>query len=37
MQTVATRAYALDKGRVIAAVKHEELMDTKRVADFLAI
>ena len=37
MQTVATRAYALDKGRVIASVKQEELMDTKRVADFLAI
>ena len=37
MQKVATRAYALDKGRVVASVKHEELMDTERVATFLAI
>lgn len=37
MQTVATRAYALDKGRVVASVNHEELMDTQRVAAFLAI
>ncbi len=37
MQTVAKRAYALDKGRVIASVNHEELMDTQRVAAFLAI
>jgi branched-chain amino acid transport system ATP-binding protein len=37
MQTVAKRAYALDKGRVIASVNHEELMDTERVAAFLAI
>ena len=37
MQTVATRAYALDKGRVVASVNHEELMDTQRVATFLAI
>ncbi len=37
MQKVATRAYALDKGRVVASVKREELMDTERVAAFLAI
>ncbi len=37
MQTVATRAYALDKGRVVASVNHEDLMDTQRVASFLAI
>lgn len=37
MQTVATRAYALDKGRVIASVKREDLMNTERVAAFLAI
>jgi urea transport system ATP-binding protein len=37
MQTVAQRAYALDKGRVIAAVNREDLMDTARVAEFLAV
>ena len=37
MQTVAKRAYALDKGRVVASVNHEDLMDTERVAAFLAI
>jgi branched-chain amino acid transport system ATP-binding protein len=37
MQTVAKRAYALDKGRVIAEVEHQSLMDTDRVATFLAI
>jgi urea transport system ATP-binding protein len=37
MQTVAQRAYALDKGRVIAAVNRENLMDTTRVAEFLAV
>ena len=37
MQTVAQRAYALDKGRVIAAVNREDLMDTTRVAEFLAV
>ena len=37
MQTVATRAYALDKGRVVASVNREDLMDTERVAAFLAI
>ena len=37
MQTVAKRAYALDKGRVVASVNHEDLMDTQRVTEFLAI
>ena len=37
MQTVAQRAYALDKGRVVASVDHEDLMDTERVATFLAV
>ncbi len=37
MQTVAKRAYALDKGRVVASVNREDLMDTERVAAFLAI
>ncbi len=37
MQTVAKRAYALDKGRVVASVNHEDLMDTQKVAAFLAI
>ena len=37
MQTVAKRAYALDKGRVVAPVNHEDLMDTESVAAFLAI
>jgi branched-chain amino acid transport system ATP-binding protein len=37
MQTVAKRAYALDKGRVVASVDRENLMDTQRVAAFLAI
>jgi urea transport system ATP-binding protein len=37
MQTVSQRAYALDKGRVIAAVNRESLMDTTRVAEFLAV
>ncbi len=37
MQKVAQRAYALDKGRVVAAVKRDELQDTERVATFLAV
>ncbi len=37
MQTVAKRAYALDKGCVVASVNREDLMDTQRVAAFLAI
>ena len=37
MQTVANRAYALDKGRVVAAVDRKDLMDTERVTTFLAV
>jgi len=37
MQSLATRAYALDKGRVVAEVERESLMDTERVAKFLAV
>lgn len=37
MQTVATRAYALDKGRVVAEVERESLLDTEKVAEFLAV
>lgn len=37
MQTVAHRAYVMDKGRVVAAVGRDELMDTERVAEFLAV
>ena len=37
MQKVAARAYALDKGRVVTAVQREELLDTERVATFLAV
>lgn len=37
MQTVATRAYALDKGRVVAEVDRKSLLDTERVAEFLAV
>ena len=37
MQTVAARAYALDKGRVVAEVERDSLLDTERVAEFLAV
>ncbi len=37
MQNVAQRAYALDKGRVVAAVERDDLQDTERVATFLAV
>ena len=37
MQTVATRAYALDKGRVVAEIERGSLLDTERVAEFLAV
>lgn len=37
MQTVAQRAYVLDKGRVIASMNRKDLMDTTQVAEFLAI
>lgn len=37
MQTVAGRAYVLDKGRVVAAMDRETLQDTQQVASFLAV
>jgi branched-chain amino acid transport system ATP-binding protein len=37
MQTVAHRAYVMDKGRVVATLGHDELMDTERVAQMLAV
>lgn len=37
MQTVAHRAYVMDKGRVVAAISRDELLDTERVAEFLAV
>jgi branched-chain amino acid transport system ATP-binding protein len=37
MQTVAHRAYVMDKGRVVATLTREELRDTERVAAFLSV
>ncbi|MEK0085784.1 ABC transporter ATP-binding protein [Benzoatithermus flavus] len=37
MQTVAQRAYVMDKGRVVATVDRGTLLDTERVAGFLAV
>jgi branched-chain amino acid transport system ATP-binding protein len=37
MQTVAHRAYVMDKGRVVATVDRDTLLDTERVAGFLAV
>ena len=37
MQTTAHRAYVMDKGRVVAAMTRDELLDSERVAQFLAI
>ena len=37
MQTVAQRAYVMDKGRVVAVLDQKELANTERVASFLAI
>ena len=37
MQTVGKRAYALDKGRVVAEIPQDALLDTERVATFLAV
>ncbi len=37
MQTVAHRAYVMDKGRVVANLRREDLMDTERVARLLAV
>ncbi len=37
MQTVAQRAYVLDKGRVVAAIGKAELADTESMARYLAV
>ncbi len=37
MQTAASRAYVLDKGRVVAMIGKDELSDVDRMADFLAV
>ena len=37
MQTAAHRAYVMDKGRVVASITRDELLDTERVAEFLAV
>ena len=37
MQTAADRAYVMDKGRVVAAMNRDELRQTERVADYLAV
>ncbi len=37
VQTAAHRAYVMDKGRVVAAITGDELLDTERVAEFLAV
>ena len=37
MQTVAQRAYVMDKGRVVANIGQAELADTEKVAQLLAV
>ncbi|MFL5332601.1 MAG: ABC transporter ATP-binding protein [Geminicoccaceae bacterium] len=37
MQTVAHRAYVMDKGRIVAVITRDELLNTERVAEFLAV
>jgi branched-chain amino acid transport system ATP-binding protein len=37
LQTVAQRAYVMEKGSVVDTLNHEELRDTERVASFLAV
>ena len=37
MQTVANRAYVLDKGRVVASLEKSELKDTESIARYLAV
>jgi urea ABC transporter ATP-binding protein UrtE len=37
VQTAAHRAYVMDKGRVVASITRDELLDTERVAEFLAV
>jgi urea transport system ATP-binding protein len=37
MQTAADRAYVMDKGHVVASIARDELGDTERIAEFLAV
>jgi branched-chain amino acid transport system ATP-binding protein len=37
MQNAADRAYVMDKGRVVASISRDELGDTGRIAEFLAV
>jgi urea ABC transporter ATP-binding protein UrtE len=37
IQKVASRAYVLDKGRVVRTLEREEIRNTERLAEFLAI
>jgi urea transport system ATP-binding protein len=37
VQKVASRAYVLDKGRVVRTLGKDELRNTETVAEFLAI
>jgi urea ABC transporter ATP-binding protein UrtE len=37
LQTVAQRAYVMEKGLVVATLNRDELRDTERVASFLAV
>jgi branched-chain amino acid transport system ATP-binding protein len=37
LQTAAHRAYAMDKGRVIATLTRDDLRDTERVTEFLSV
>lgn len=37
VQTVAQRAYVLDKGRVVAVLDRTDISDTERIATFLAV
>ena len=37
MQTAASRAYVLDKGRVVATIGRDELADADRMAHYLAV
>ena len=37
LQTAAHRAYAMDKGRVVATLTRDDLRDTKRVTEFLSV
>jgi branched-chain amino acid transport system ATP-binding protein len=37
MQTVAHRAYVMEKGKVVASLNRDELADTERVAEHLAV